>query len=157
MLGNGVLEASEMPGRRRSIALLPGLAGLFLIAFASQADAYRAYVVNTESASVSVIDTKINQAVGAPIQVEPRPHSITITPDGGTAYMTSGFSLDVSSLDLQLELQLESPISVESEPSEVVVSPDGKTAYVLRGTAERTGVTVLDIWGHRVMASIPSA
>jgi YVTN family beta-propeller protein len=195
MRGNGVLEASEMPGRRRSIALLAVLAGLFLIAFASQADAYRAYVVNTESANVSVIDTETNKAVGliqvgqyprgiavapdgrrvyvaagvhgiwvidaeanvarGPIELGEMPHYIAITPDGGTAYVTDVFSSDVSSVDLQLGSEAEAPISLESEPGELAISPDGKTAYVVRPTAGKTGVTVVDIWRHRVLASIP--
>lgn len=184
-------------GNRWRCALpLLALAALSLSAAAPSADAYRAYVVNTESASVSVIDTESNQVVGAPIPVGPNPFGIAtapdgkrayvaapsgvwvidseddrvnrppipiegrlpthiaITPDGGTAYVTSGFFSDVASVDLQLASEVERPIPVESEPSEVVVSPDGRSAYVLRGTAEKTGVTVLDIWGNGAAVSI---
>jgi YVTN family beta-propeller protein len=205
MRRRGWLDANDVAdrgqwlrSRRWRWAIFPAsLAVLALGALASSADAYHAYVVNTDSASVSVIDTEANRTVGPPIPVgqyalgvaagpdgrkvyvagptsgiwvidtqtdevarppipvEGLPRYISITPDGGTAYMTKAFSSDVVSLDLQLASELEPPISVESEPSKVAISPDGKTAYVLRGTAGKNGVTVVDIWNRRVVASIP--
>lgn len=183
---------------RVASASLVGSACLFLAAFAQPAAAYRAYVVNSEAATVSVIDTATNRVEGPPIQVGPlpwgiavapdgrrayvttigrelwvidakadeargpiqlseMPRYIAITPDGGTAYITDVFSNDVSSFDLQLGEEAESPLSVESEPGELAISPDGKSAYIVRGTAGKTGVTVLDIWRHRILASIPLA
>jgi YVTN family beta-propeller protein len=172
-------------------------AALVLGAAAPSAGAHKAYVVNTESASVSVIDTNTNQTVGSPIpvgdlpggiavtpdgrrayvtsatqgvwridtetnQVSPLPiavtgfpHQIAITADGGTALLVNAFASNITSVDLQLGRQAGPPIPVESEPTAVAVSPDGRTGYVLRGTAGRTGLTILDLSTGQILTSIP--
>jgi YVTN family beta-propeller protein len=190
-------EPSGIEGLRRVAALASACAVLLLGALAPSADANYVYVVNRESASVSVIDTETNRTIGPPIGVgaypgglaispdgrrvyvasgsngvsvietetnqvtQPpipfteQPTQIAITPDGVTAYMTNVFAESVSALDLQLNQQAGPAIPVESEPGGIVISPDGRTAYVLRGTAGRTGLTVLDTWTNQIVTSIP--
>ncbi|MEX0999592.1 MAG: hypothetical protein WD000_06500 [Thermodesulfobacteriota bacterium] len=55
-----------------------------------------AYVVNSSSNKVSVIDTATNMVVGSPIPGGNSPFGVAITPDGTRAYVTNFNSNNVS-------------------------------------------------------------
>ena len=61
-------------------------------------DGTKAYVVNGNSGTVSVIDTATN-TVGATVTVGTAPYGVAITPDGTSAYVTNDGSNTVSVID----------------------------------------------------------
>ena len=70
-------------------------------AIALSPDGKTAYVVNCSSNNVSVIDTKSNQVVGAPIKVGGFPQAIAIAPDGKAAYVANFLSGAISVIDTE--------------------------------------------------------
>ena len=52
-------------------------------------DGKHVYVVNTNTNTVSVIDTASNMVVGTPIPVGNAPAAVAVTPDGKHGYVTN--------------------------------------------------------------------
>ena len=135
--------------RGRGFFLASALTLLLLATLAPSALAQDAYVVNFDSANVSVIDTQTNQVVGPPISVGSFPKAIAITPDGQSAYVVNSGSNNVSVIDTQTNQVVGSPISVGKEPSAIAITPDGDTAYVVNlGGAN---VSVIDTQTNQVV------
>ena len=86
------------------------------------------YVVNSDSGSISVIDSRSNQLV-ATMAVQRSPYSISVTPDGTRAFVANAGSNTVTALNLQ-NRQLLGNIPVPSQPGLARVSPDGKLVVV---------------------------
>jgi YVTN family beta-propeller protein len=74
---------------RRRFYCASALAAIILAASASKALARNAYIANGGSATVSVINTQTNQAVGSPIKVGNDLNAIAITPNGKVAYVAN--------------------------------------------------------------------
>ena len=64
----------------RGILFASALAALLLATLAPTALARDAYVANSGSENISVINTQTNQVVGSPITVGAEPRQIAITP-----------------------------------------------------------------------------
>jgi YVTN family beta-propeller protein len=123
-----------------------GLALLLLATVAPTAGASYAYVLNSESANVSVIDTATNRVVGAAIPVGAHPSDIAITPDGKRAYVTSG-PYGVSVIDTETNQVAGPPIALAEQPTRIAITPDGGTAYMT--DVFSTNVSTLDLQLNR--------
>ncbi len=117
-------------GLRRLV--LPVFAVATLL-FAPAALAHDAYLTDSGSESVSVIDTATDEVVGEPIAVGSGPGGIAITPDGGRVYVANRLSGTVSVIDTATDEVVGEPIAVGlgSKPRGVAVTPDGKRVYVV--------------------------
>jgi YVTN family beta-propeller protein len=126
-------------------------------AIAITPDGSRAYVVNSESKSVSVMDMATDQVVqvkdGAAIKVGVVPSAIAIAPDGRTAYVTNAVDRNVSVIDTTTNEVKGQPIPVGILPRGIAITPDGKRAYVVNtGLAPDAGtVQVIDTATNRVV------
>jgi YVTN family beta-propeller protein len=159
--------ASGEPRRARrggAVALLALAAALF-VPSAPSARAEMVYVVNSTSASVSVIDSTTNREVpGSPIPlvpgaVSPHPSVIALSPDGKTAYVVNTAMNTVSVIDTQAMREAPgSPISLAvgtliPDPTAIAITPDGKTVYVVN--TEANTVSVIDTQAMREAPGSP--
>jgi gliding motility-associated-like protein len=87
-----------------------------------------AYVVNTNFASVSVIDRQSALVVGT-ISVGNSPEGIAISPDGSLAYVTNSGDNTVSVISTASQ-SVVTLIHVGNNPQGICVSPDGSRVYV---------------------------
>ena len=142
-----------------ALALACALTLLGLQAFLAEAGAHRIYVTNRAADSVSVIDSRTNAPVGAPIDLrgEADPVAIAITPDGTRAYVANNDSADVSVIDTRTNQILGPRISASLSPFDIAVTPDGSAVYVVNNIDDRNGfgVTAIDTRSNLVSASIP--
>jgi YVTN family beta-propeller protein len=112
----------------------------------------KAYTMNYEEGTISVIDTGTNQVVGSPIEIGAGPYSIAITPDGKTSYALNESDHTISVIDLQTAQVVGSPIETGVAPYQIAISPDGKTAYV---TTSEEKVLVIDTQTNQIVGTIP--
>lgn len=91
--------------------------------------AFVAYVTNSGSANVSVIDTA-TKAVLATISVGLTPEQIAVTPNSLYAYVANSGSNNVSVIDTASNTVVGSPIPVGERPDFLAVSSDGGSVYV---------------------------
>ena len=110
-------------------------------------DGTRAYVVNANSGTVSVIDTATNTVIKT-ITVGSNPQDVAVSPDGTRAYVTDTDGT-VSVVNTATGSNVVTPITVDGTPVGVVVSPDGKHAYVTDGG----GLSVIDTATNTVVGS----
>ncbi|MEW6608265.1 MAG: YncE family protein [bacterium] len=110
-----------------------------------------AYVTNSGSNNVSVIDTRTNAVVGSPIPVGVYPYGIAITPDGNYAYVTNAGSDNVSVIDTRTNAVVGSPIPVGDYPIGIAITPDGNYAYVTNLWSDN--VSVIDTSTNAVVGS----
>jgi YVTN family beta-propeller protein len=84
-----------------------------------------AYVANYGGASVSVIDTRLNQVV-AQIPVAENPAGVTFSPDGQRAYVTTQFPAAVEIIDTQARQVIGGPFELGggTQAGDVAVTPD---------------------------------
>ncbi len=90
-----------------------------------------AYVANSETNSVSVIDVSSN-AVIATVPVGEGPSGVAATPDGRFVYVTNnrGPEFSVSVIDVASNSVIAT-VPVGPMPTEVAATPDGRFAYAL--------------------------
>jgi len=118
-----------------------------------------AYVANSGSNTVSVVDTATN-TVAATVPVGGSPNAVVVTPDGKRAYVTtsnpddssdSGISvIDTATNKVAATISLQGVI-----PNGIAMTPDGKSAYVVsdRIADEFAGVVVtIDTAANKVVA-----
>ncbi|MGH9463422.1 MAG: serine/threonine-protein kinase [Vicinamibacteria bacterium] len=109
-------------------------------------DGKRAYVTNTFSNTVSVIDTDPASAslhmVAATIPVRVFPTGVTSTPDGTRVYVVLRDNHSVAVIDTASLQALPVQIAVRETPIAIVVSPDGTRAYVTNQSSQ--DVSVID-------------
>jgi YVTN family beta-propeller protein len=112
-----------------------------------------AYVTNTPSNTVSVIDTATNNVV-ATVPVGNGPFGVAVTPDGKRAYVAnigfSAFSNTVSVIDTATNTVVAT-VTVGFQPIGVAITPDGTRAYVTNN-ADGT-VSVIDTASNLVTGS----
>ncbi len=107
--------------------LLVFICGLSAGANTAQAQT-RAYVVNTCSDTVSVIDTTTNSLI-ATIPVGVAPEGVAITPDGARAYVTTA-GISVVTVISTATNTVIATIPVGMLPVGIAITPDGTRAYV---------------------------
>ncbi|MFI5395990.1 MAG: hypothetical protein ACHQ9S_10695 [Candidatus Binatia bacterium] len=116
-----------------------------------------AYVTNSTSDTVSVIDTTTN-TVEATVVVGSglRPFGIAMSPDGALAYVTNPGADTVSVVDLQTQttttIVLEDCVGLSCNPEAAVVSRDGAFVYVLNHPYNAVWVEVIDAATRSVVA-----
>jgi len=74
-----------------------------------------AYIANSGSDSVSVIDTATNTVIGSPIPVGGQPLGVAVTPTGTRVYVTQVSSDTVYVIDTSSNTVIGSPISVQGD------------------------------------------
>ncbi len=109
-----------------------------------------AYVANTNSDSVSVIDTA-SYTVVTTIPVGSIPHGVTITPDGRHAYVANYGSGTVSVIDTSSNT-VTATVGVGAGPYGVAISLDGTHAYVSNGNSST--VSVINTSSNTVSATV---
>jgi YVTN family beta-propeller protein len=121
------LSFQAMPRQLFMVALVLLCVGVGLRSAAAQTDA-RAYVANSGSNDVSVIDTSTN-AVIATVPVGISPSGVAITPDATRAYVTNQGGNSVSVIATATNT-VTATIGVGLLPTGVAITPDGARAYV---------------------------
>ena len=131
------------------------LAGLWLLAlllppgFAGAAPF--AYISNSASNSVSVIDTA-NNTVVATAPVGTNPWGVAVNPSGTRAYVSNRDSNSVSVIATASN-SVVATIPIGSSPGGVAMNPAGTRAYVAKfGSAS---VSVIDTASNSVVATVP--
>ncbi len=145
---------------RVALPLACCLALLGLQAFPAEAGAHGIYVTNRAANSVSVIDSRTNLPVGAPIDLggEADPIAIAITPDGTRAYVANNDTADVSVIDTRNNRVVGTRVPASLSPFDIAVTPDGSAIYVANNINDKNGgfgVTAIDARSNQVSASIP--
>ncbi|HII91715.1 MAG TPA: YncE family protein, partial [Methanosarcina sp.] len=87
-----------------------------------------AYITNSESNSVSVIDATTNK-VTTTIPVGSNPIGVAINPNGTKVYVVNARSSDVSVIDTATN-SVVATVRAGNFPQGIVVSPNGKKVYV---------------------------
>ncbi|MGH9264317.1 MAG: beta-propeller fold lactonase family protein [Acidimicrobiales bacterium] len=140
-------------GRRPATAVLAMVVASTLAVAIGASPAYaapgRAYVANTVSDTVSVVDTATNTVV-ATIPVGDQPNALAVRPDGTRVYVANGGSDTVSVIDTATNTVVAT-IPVGNFPQGVAVRPDGARVYV----ATFDGLAVIDPATNSVVATIP--
>jgi YVTN family beta-propeller protein len=94
-------------------------------------DGKRAYVANSGSGTISVLDaTKAVPSVVATITVGREPRGIAVSADGTRAYVTNWGAKSLSVIDTVNNRVVGSPIALGTDPFGVVASADGSRVYV---------------------------
>jgi YVTN family beta-propeller protein len=114
--------------------------------------AQNAYITNSSSNSVSVIDTATNTVI-ATIPVGNYPFGVAVIPDGSKVYITNVSSNSVSVIDTASNTVIAT-IPVGDYPYGVTVTPDGSKVYVANHVSAGT-VSVIDTASNTVTATIP--
>src|SRR5260370_11215354 len=120
-----------------------------LLATSAQAQ-YFAYVTNSGSSSVSVVDTATNR-VKATIGVGARPIGVAFTPNGSRAYVANSESNSVSVINTATNAVIAT-IAVGSFPQGLAITPNGSRAYV--ANLNSNSVSVIDTASNTVTATI---
>ena len=120
-----------------------------------------AYVIRTNSSTVSVIDL-VRRTVAATVPVGLAPTGVAVAPNGARAYATNAcgtgpacsYPGTVSVIDTATN-EVAGTIEVGSVPRGLAVTPDGKEVYVANASSGFTGdASVITTDGNRVVATI---
>lgn len=131
------------------ISLIFSLLTLFLTQISSAQPL--AYVTQSGSNDVAVIDTSTNTVIVPSIGVGTNPEGIAITPDGTRAYVANRSSSNVSVIDTSTNMTAGPPIVTVGTSSRVAITPDGTRAYVTNGGFNN--VSVIDTITNMVVGS----
>ena len=125
---------------------------LLLVVGASPASAApgRAYVTNSGSDTVSVVDTATNLVV-AIIPVGDWPRALAVTPDGSRVYVVNTQSGTVSVINTASNTVVAT-VPVGPRQRTVTVTPDGTRAWV----SGFSGTVVIDTATNTVVGTVPS-
>jgi YVTN family beta-propeller protein len=127
----------------------------------------RAYVTNSNSTTITIIDININTVIGV-IGGFDGPSGMAITPDGAYAYVNnyggpeglgSGNGRTVNVVDLNINAIIGDPIEVGIAPAAVAITPNGHYIYVANyvdGNPETGTVSIIDTNTNTVVATIPN-
>jgi len=152
------------PALRRGVASISFLTAVFVgvgtgtpRAQAQPQPRPRAYVANTTTNAVSVIDTGdalVEPSVVGTITVGTNPTMVVISRDGSKVFVGNTVSKTVSVIDPANTNVPPGSIPLAEEPSSLALSPDGTKLYVLRGAAT---LDVIDTstTSYNVLASFP--
>jgi YVTN family beta-propeller protein len=113
----------------------------------------RAYVTNSNSTTVTVIDIPSNTVI-AVITGFDGPSGFAITPDGTKAYVNnygsgnplqSGFGTTVRVVDLSTNAIIGAPITVDQAPAGLAITPNGEFVYVINYVDGNPGTGTVNI------------
>jgi YVTN family beta-propeller protein len=110
-----------------------------------------AYVANSASNTVSVIDIQTTLAVTS-IPVGDSPWGVAISPNGSQVYVTNNQGNNVSVIDTASNTVVAT-IPVQLSPFGVAFTPDGTSAYVVNGSSNN--VSVINTASQTVVATVP--
>ena len=91
-----------------------------------------AYISNSGSNNVSVIDTATNTVI-ATVPVGTTPYAVAVSPDGAQVYVANSGSNDVSVISTATNM-VTATVKVGRAPRGVAVTPDSARAYVATET-----------------------
>ena len=146
----GVGTAHKLVTFASSIVEFVSLAILLLITTMAAQAAPFAYVGNSYSDSVSVIDTATNTVVDTVVGVD-YPAGIAIAPDGAYAYIVGSDSNSVSVIDTATNAIVQTVV-VGSLPDGIAITPDG--AYVYTANWLSQDVSVIDTATNSVVQTV---
>ena len=95
----------------------------------AQTLAQNAYIPNSGSDTVSVIDTLTDTVIGSPIPVGSVPIGVAVAPDGSKVYVANSYADTVSVIDTSKK-KVTATVLVGPNPYGVAVTPDGSKVYV---------------------------
>jgi YVTN family beta-propeller protein len=122
------------------------------LALAGHANAVSfAYIPNSDSNDVSIIDTSAN-AVIATVPVGDSPGGVAVNTAGTRVYVANSVSNNVSVLDTSTNAVIAT-VPVGMDPSGIAVNPAGTQIYV--ANADVKSVSVIDATSLAVVATIP--
>lgn len=112
----------------------------------------KAYVTNSGSSTVTIIDLTTNTVAGT-IGGFDGPSGLVITPDGNHAYVNnyggpiagSGNGTTVRVVDLNTNTIVGSPLTVGQAPSALAITPDGAYVYVVSYVDGNPGTGTISI------------
>lgn len=113
----------------------------------------KAYVTNSNSTTISIIDIATNKVIGT-INGFDGPSGMVITPDGNTAYVNnygspagvgSGNATTVRVVDLNSNTIVGAPITVGLAPASLAITPDGAFVYVINYVDGNPGTGTISI------------
>src|SRR4030095_179803 len=116
-------------------------------------DGTRAYVTNSNSTTITIINTKTNTVIGV-INGFDGPSGMVITHDAAYAYVNnyggpegvgSGNATTVRIVDLINNTVIGQPITVGLAPAALAISPDGKYVYVINYVDGNPGTGTISI------------
>ena len=114
-----------------------------------------AYISNTSSANVSVIDTSNNTVVATVPVFEGFPGGVAVNPAGTRVYVTDDFSNTVSVIDTSSNTVVAIVAQgIGGSPEGVAVTPDGTRAYVANYGNGNSTVSVIDTSNNTVVATV---
>ena len=125
------------------------LLGTVLLAVPAQARPF-AYVTNSSSSSVSVIDAATN-AVIATIGVGNRPIGVAFTPNGSRVYVANSGSDSVSVIDTATNTVIAN-VDVGSFPQGLAITPNGSRVYVV--DTNSNSLSVIETRTNTVIATV---
>jgi len=117
------------------LRLLVALLGIWSLADSGDPSlaAAQAYVANSKSGTVSVIDTTNNTPSG-PITVGGEPYRVAVTPNGRFVYVTNATTNSVSVIDTQMTPPMVvTTVPLNGSGRGVAITADGRFAYVVGG------------------------
>jgi YVTN family beta-propeller protein len=133
------------------------------------ADGTKAYVTNSNSSTVSIIDISANMDIGM-ITGFDGPSGFVITPNGKTAYVNnyggpqgvgSGNGNTVSVVNLETNTIFQTitlnPLPPAAAPAALAISPDGKFVYTVNYVDGNTGtgtMSIIDTSSNTVIGTI---
>lgn len=112
----------------------------------------KAYVTNSNSTTVSIIDIATNTVLLPPIGGFNGPSGFAITPDGNHAYvnnygagMQSGMIATVNVVDLNTNAIVGPTLTVGLAPAALAITPDGAYVYVVSYVDGNSGTGTISI------------
>lgn len=109
-----------------------------------------AYITNSGSASVSVIDIATNKTV-ATIPTQAGPYGVAINADGSRVYVGNNSAASVTVIDARLNSAIAN-IPVGIYPNQIALKPDGTRLYVANYLNGK--MTVIDTVSNSVLANV---
>ena len=109
-----------------------------------------AYITNSGSNTVSVIDTATNEVV-TNVSVGDYPDGVAVTPDGTRVYVANEFGKTVSVIDTATNT-IAATVNID-HPGGVAVTPDGSKVYVANFNS--SNVSVINTTNNSVETTVP--
>ena len=125
---------------------------LLAMAGISPASAQTAFITNTASNTVSIIDIPSGTVIGA-VPVGSEPQGVAVAPNGTTAYVTNLSGPSVSVIDAAQFPAAVKTIKTGTFPSAIVVAPNGTRAYVSNGLSTPM-LSVINTANNHVIGNI---
>jgi YVTN family beta-propeller protein len=135
------------------------------LAVAVTPDGTHAYVANSGTGTVSVIDTATNNVLtgpGFPIPVGTGPDGVAVTPDGTQVYVTNAGAGTVSVIatnhppTVPPKVVATIPVSARSVPGAVAIAPDGAHVYVTTLGTSTSGFNTVTLDGVGALKADPT-